>query len=81
MDSWDRYALRRFGLKLGMLAVLALMRTPMTFRVNTTLLLIFAGFFDGGIALVRRDKLNDRNFTYWDEAAAFGFMALVSTII
>ncbi|MES2290069.1 MAG: hypothetical protein V4530_10055 [Pseudomonadota bacterium] len=53
----------------------------MTFRVNTTLLLIFAGFFDGGIALVRRDKLNDRNFTYWDEAAAFGFMALVSTII
>ncbi len=81
MDKRDTYALRRFCLKAVILAALALARVPSSFRENASLLFAFAALFDAGIAIVRRERVTSRNFTYWDEAAVFGFMATVLMLV
>ena len=81
MDKRDTYAVRRLCLKAVILAALALARVPLSFRENAGLLFAFAALFDAGIAVVCRERVTARNFTYWDEAAVFVFMASVLMLI
>lgn len=77
LDSQNRYALKRFGLKFAILLAFALVQMAPIGR-TLTIMFSFASLFDLVLALVQSHHLWNRHFTYWDEAAAFLLLATIA---
>lgn len=72
IDPRARYVLARTALKLGFFLLFAAAQWPWGgFAQTLGTLLLLAAFFDGLIALVRRERFGAPVLTYWDEMAFF----------
>jgi hypothetical protein len=79
-DSKSLASMKRFGLKLGMITVFALLQIPTAwggFRAFVTLALSSASI-SLLCALVRREPLANEQFNYWDEVLIFLLLGLVA---
>ena len=71
MSFENRYVVRRFILKVIILAVFAAVQWPHGNLFTIALLFGFAGVTDIGLALLARTPFRHTCLTYWDEAAVF----------
>jgi len=73
IDPRTRYIFTRTTLKLGLLVLVATAQWLWGWAFAQTLgtLLLLSAFFDGIIALVRRERFKSSVLTYWDEMAFF----------
>jgi len=63
------HVLQRFGLKLLLLAGIALLQGEAESALVLSGLLGLAAVLDAGLAVVRGERFSSRTLTYWDEAA------------
>jgi len=73
----NRYGLQRFGVKLGVLTVGAVVQWPLGIMTAALFLAIFSALLDVFGAVLRRERLFSPSITYWDEAAVFLAIFLV----
>jgi hypothetical protein len=75
----NRYGLKRFGVKLAILALGALAQWPLGIRRAALFLAIFSASLDVFAAVRLRERVLSPRISYWDEAAVFFaiFLALL----
>lgn len=77
----NRYVLRRFALKTGILSVFALAQWRQGVAITLAILFGISGMLNAAIALYRRSPMRGRCLNYWDEAAAFTLLSGFATLI
>ena len=81
MTAENRYVIRRFFLKAGILTFFALAQWRIGFASTLGILFAIASMIDIGIAAFRRIPFRRSQLSYWDEAAALTLMSLAATVI
>lgn len=81
MTPENRYVIRRFILKTGILSVFALAQWRHSAAATLGILFGMASMVDIGLALYAKTPFRRSRLTYWDEAAAFTFMSCIATVI
>jgi len=76
----NRYALKRFAIKLGIILLGALPQSRMPWGFGKALIAVtaFSALIDIFLAIYFRERPMSHTFNHWDEAAAFIAISLVT---
>lgn len=78
IDPQSRHAVKRFGLKLGLLVLFAVAQLGTPWGPVKALQIMASGSaaMSAGLAILFRQQLRGQMFSYWDEALIFSTLAL-----
>jgi hypothetical protein len=78
MTSANRYVIKRFLLKAGLLLFIGLAHGRLALAPACAILFGTAAIIDCGVALATRTRPQRFRLTFWDEAAIFALLSLLA---